>query len=111
MQRVGKYMVVFIVLLMLVSCTAGPNELAVPGSSEVEAAGFWKGLWHGIIAPITFVISLFNENVTMYEVHHVAGWYNFGFLLGVMIIFSGSGGGACKADSERKRRKYESHYD
>jgi hypothetical protein len=31
-------------------------------------AGFWLGLWHGIICPVTFLISLFNDNVNIYEV-------------------------------------------
>jgi len=35
-----------------------------------SVAGFWLGLWHGLIAPITFVISLFSDNVNFYEVHN-----------------------------------------
>lgn len=28
------------------------------------------GLWHGIIIPATFVISLFNDNVSIHDVHN-----------------------------------------
>jgi hypothetical protein len=45
-----------------------------------------------MIAPITFGISLFNPGVQMYEVHNNGSWYNLGFLLGVMSVFSGSRG-------------------
>ena len=45
------------------------------------------GLWHGIITPVTFVISLFNENVNIYEVHNNGNWYNFGFVFGLSIVF------------------------
>ena len=45
-------------------------------------AGFWTGLWHGMICPIAFFISLFNREVSMYEVHNNGNWYNFGFLIG-----------------------------
>ena len=41
--------------LLLSSCAAGGTPSA--GTGE-EPAGFWLGLWHGIILPVTFVISL-----------------------------------------------------
>ncbi len=89
-----------IILLILAACTAGPNNLMNTASSQGEVAGFWQGLWHGLIVIVTFIISLFNDNVTVYEVHNNGGWYNFGFILGVMIIFGGGGKGTC-----RRRKK------
>ena len=86
---------------MMMSCAAGPNELVDSPGEEGEVAGFWRGLWHGIIAPVTFIISLFTDNVHMYEVHNSGNWYNFGFLFGMMIIFGGSGGGACARSKRR----------
>jgi hypothetical protein len=44
-----------------------------------SSAGFWLGLWHGIITPVTFVISLFSSAVGIYEVHNNGGWYDTGF--------------------------------
>ena len=85
-----------IVLLTLSACAAGPNEMADTENPEGEVAGFWRGLWHGIISPVTFVISLFNDNVSIYEVHNTGGWYDFGFMFGVSIIFGGGGGGAAR---------------
>lgn len=90
-----------VLLLTLASCAPGPNVMEDTQDSEAEIAGFWRGLWHGIIAPITFVISLFSDNVNLYEVHNSGGWYNFGFVIGAGIIFGGGGGGA---GSARKRR-------
>lgn len=84
------------ILMILATCTAGPNTLMNSANSLGEVAGFWQGLWHGLIAIVTFIISLFNDNVTVYEVHNNGVWYNFGFILGMMIVFGGSGGGACK---------------
>jgi len=85
---VGIIMVGFVLLIS--ACTAGPNEAAKTPSSEGNIAGFWLGLWHGIISPITFIISLFSENVHLYEVHNNGGWYNFGFVLGAGILFGGA---------------------
>jgi len=86
-------------LVVMAGCAPGPNELANTSSEKGDIAGFWQGLWHGIIAPITFVISLFSDNVHMYEVHNNRGWYNFGFLLGMAIIFGGGGRGAAAGRS------------
>ena len=101
MKRLVILFSVFILLMALVGCAPGPNTLTGSPDMEGEVAGFWLGLWQGIIAPITFIISLFSDKVDMYEVHNNGGWYNFGFLLGVIIIFGGSGGGAA-----RGRRRY-----
>ncbi len=86
------------VLLVLAACAAGPN----PGTSHgPEAAGFWLGLWQGLIIPVTFVVSLFTDQVSIYEVHNTGGWYDFGFVLGAMIGLSGAGGGAGSAARRR----------
>jgi hypothetical protein len=88
-------------VLFLVGCTASPNELTNVERVEGEvAAGFWQGLWHGFIAPFTFIVSLFNDNVGIYEVYNNGNWYNFGFLFGATIIFGGGG----KGSSRRRKR-------
>jgi len=78
---------------LLAGCAPGPNALANTAAAGGAVAGFWMGLWNGIISPITFIISLFNSHVQIYEVHNNGGWYNFGFLLGISIIFGGGGAG------------------
>jgi hypothetical protein len=80
-----------VVILLLTACAAGPNVLVNAETAEREIDGFWQGLWHGFISPVTFVISLFNDNVSIYEVYNNGGWYNFGFMLGISIIFGGGG--------------------
>jgi hypothetical protein len=87
--------------LLLAGCAAGPNDMANSANRQGKVAGFWLGLWHGIIAPVTFIISLFSRGVQMYEVHNNGGWYNFGFLLGMMIILGGGGGGAASRRSRQ----------
>ena len=88
---------VLAVALLLSSCAAGPNP-SVDGGPE--PAGFWLGLWHGLIIFFTFVISLFTDDVSVYEVVNNGNWYDFGFFLGVAIALGGSGGGA---GARRKR--------
>lgn len=100
MKKVLMIIAALAVLILLAGCAAGPNNMAGSVNAEGELAGFWMGLWHGCISFITFVISLFSDKVNVYEVHNNGGWYNFGFILGAMIAYGGSGGGAAK-----KRRK------
>jgi len=72
-----------LLLLLLGACAAGANTGTNPGG-----AGFWLGLWHGVILPVTFVVSLFTDTVTIYEVDNDGNWYDAGFVLGVA-VFSG----------------------
>jgi hypothetical protein len=68
---------------------AGPNSKYK--QYDDKTAGFLAGIWHGLIFPITFVISLFSSKVRMYETNNKGSWYDFGFLIGVSAWF-GSGG-------------------
>ena len=83
-----------VLVLVLAACSAGANPEV--GSAHVDGgvAGFWMGLWHGLIAPITFIISLFRDSVNIYEVHNNGNWYDFGFIFGLSISLGGSSRGA-----------------
>jgi hypothetical protein len=78
-------------MLLLTACFAGINPSEGVPSEFGDTAGFLKGLWHGFIAPFTFIVSLFTDGINFYEVHNNGGWYNFGFVIGAGIIFSGGG--------------------
>jgi len=78
-------LIITLILVVITGCV--PNDGA---NTITHLAGFWTGLWHGIILPITFIISLFNKDVGIYEVFNSGGWYNFGFLWGVGGLFSSS---------------------
>ena len=89
---------VLICAIFLSGCAAGPNPSEdEPRDSFEKPAGFWLGLWHGIITPVTFVVSWFKVSVHFYEVHNSGFGYNLGFIIGIMIIFGGSGGGSTTA--------------
>lgn len=77
---------VFFTALLISGCAeVTPIEACAVG----EPYGFWGGLWHGIIAPVGFIISLFSDNIAMYAVNNNGGWYDFGFVLGAGILFGG----------------------
>ena len=90
--------VLVLIVAMAVGCAAGPNPSTHTQDEQGRIAGFWQGLWHGILAPFTFVLSLFVDSIHFYEVHNNGGWYNFGFVIGAGILFGGS--------HARPRRRY-----
>uniref|UniRef100_UPI003216D36F hypothetical protein n=1 Tax=uncultured Draconibacterium sp. TaxID=1573823 RepID=UPI003216D36F len=55
--------------------------------------GFFKGILHGFILLFSFIASLFTD-YEIYAFPNAGGWYNFGFLIGVMLFFGGGGAGA-----------------
>jgi hypothetical protein len=104
MRTSRRYLVlgVAIALLTLSACAAGPNEMVDTGP---DPAGFWLGLWQGVISPITFLISLFTSEVNIYEVQNNGNRYDFGFILGVAAAFGGGAGSSASAGRVRRRRR------
>ncbi|MFT5772297.1 MAG: hypothetical protein ACI9UV_002289 [Algoriphagus sp.] len=84
-----KSLLPFILLLLLFSSCA---EVAnIEDCVTDEPYGFFFGVWHGVLAPVSFVLSVFMEDVAMYAVNNTGGWYDFGFVLGAGILFGGGG--------------------
>ncbi|MEW5902319.1 MAG: hypothetical protein AB1715_12715 [Acidobacteriota bacterium] len=97
MRQVAAVGCLLLIAIFLMSCAAGPNHLEKTPREGGKIAGFWLGLWHGLISPITFVISIFTPNVRLYEVHNNGSWYNFGFVLGAGLFLQGGILGSRKA--------------
>ncbi len=104
-MKLRKLSIIFLCVFILIIVTSS----CAPGNTRFDAkpAGFWAGLWHGLICVITFIISLFSKSVTMYEVSNSGGWYNFGFLLGAAIALGGSCGSSCKRRRKKSAREKE----
>lgn len=72
--------IALVVVVAVAALAACAHQPALPLLGEVP--GFFSGLWHGLIAPIAFVGSLFTD-VRMYAFPNSGGWYDFGFLIGI----------------------------
>ena len=94
MRRASSIMSVVLLVLVLAACTATQSADA----SAAGEPGFWLGLWHGFIAPVTFIISVFTDAVRVYAVPNLGRWYDFGFMLGI-----GGFSGGIFAGSRRRR--------
>jgi hypothetical protein len=63
-----------------------------PGGSNYspsEPAGFFSGVWHGWIAPLSLVVGIFKNDVRIYEPINTGWWYDFGFYIAVIAGFGG----------------------
>ncbi len=94
LRRPGGVVVAVTLAIALTACAAGPNPEVGTATADGVVAGFWLGLWHGVIAPVTFVMSLFLDSVSLYEVHNSGNWYDAGFFLGFGVLLGGGSSGA-----------------
>jgi hypothetical protein len=85
MFRITSMILFCILLIMLLSsCAPGVNN-----RSADDKAGFFSGVWHGWIAPITLIWQIFNHKVRIYEVYNTGWAYDFGFYIAVISGFGG----------------------
>lgn len=53
-------------------------------------AGFFTGFWHGFICIFSFIGSLFDNQIAIYQTPNDGAWYNFGFLTGLSCLTTSS---------------------
>ena len=58
-------------------------------SSPSEPAGFFTGVWHGWIAPLSLIVGLFKDGIRIYEPYNTGWWYDFGFYISIIAGFGG----------------------
>lgn len=94
-----KFLVSFAAVVLVLLLSGCADAIQYEYSKDIQQVGFWYGLWHGMIAPVSFIISLFDAKVAVYAVYNNGGWYNLGFLLGVSMPL----GGGCSASRRKKK--------
>ncbi|MGB5321969.1 hypothetical protein [Lutimonas sp.] len=80
-----------LLVLFIIVLTGCAQAIPIDECLEVAPYGFFGGLWHGFIAPFSFIVSLFMDDVALYAVNNNGSWYDFGFVLGAGILFGGGG--------------------
>jgi polyferredoxin len=79
-------------ILILVLITAFLLTSCIPGDGKHTAqkpAGFFWGVWHGWIAPVSVIVGIFNKDIRVYEVNNTGWWYDFGFYIAIIAGFGG----------------------
>jgi hypothetical protein len=84
MRNIKLISIVLVSFLIVTACIPGTGRY-----SPVEPAGFFSGVWHGWIAPISLIGGLFNPSVRVYEPINTGWWYDFGFYISIIAGFGG----------------------
>ena len=84
MKNVLKIVIIILFVSFLIACLPGDGK-----RTSENPAGFFSGIWHGWVAPLSLVFGIFNGNIRVYEVNNTGWWYDLGFY---MAIISGFGG-------------------
>ena len=87
-----------LILIPLAFALAACVATEAPSAVTPTGPGFLLGVWHGFAFPVTFIISLFTDDIAVYQVPNNGGWYDFGYFIG--ICFLGVG-----ARSSKRRRQ------
>lgn len=82
-----KILLLLAVTMLLAGCA---DHVTFEQEAKISPVGFWFVLWHGLILPFSFILSLFDNSVTVYAIYNNGLWYNLGFVIGVSSIFGGS---------------------
>ncbi|WP_308639698.1 hypothetical protein [Paenibacillus silvisoli] len=80
-----RWMLLLALLAGLVTITG-----CVPGdgsNTALHPAGFFWGIWHGWIAPISLIIGLFKHSIRVYETNNIGWWYDLGFYIAIISGF------------------------
>jgi hypothetical protein len=88
MKRKSKLILLVCIIISLSTLLTG----CIPGDGANtinKPAGFFWGVWHGWIAPVSLVGSFFNHKLRVYEVMNTGWWYDFGFYIAIISGFGG----------------------
>lgn len=58
---------------------------------EKKEPGFFKGFWHGLIAPFKLFVKIFKPGLKVIDTKDKSNKYKAGLFLGLLSIFSGGG--------------------
>jgi hypothetical protein len=87
--------ILLIVVLTLTSCIPGDGK-----ANTSHSANMLVGIWHGWIAPVSLIISIFREHLHIYEPYNTGFWYDLGFYMGII----GGFGSLSLSRNKRKER-------
>jgi len=75
--------ILFVILLLTGCADVSPH---VQGCITSSSYGFFGGVWHGFVLPISWLGSLLMDDVAIYAYNNNGGWYDFGFAIGAYLI-------------------------
>ena len=87
-------LLIIAMVIILTGCIPGDGH-----NTEQRPAGFFWGIWHGWMAPISLIVGIFDGRIRIYEVYN-NGWpYDFGYYIAII-----SGFGSISLFRNKKRK-------
>ncbi len=83
-KKLALFSLGVLLLFVLTGCIPGDGTY-----TAAKPAGFFWGIWHGWISPVSLVWGLFDKNIRVYEVANTGWWYDFGFYMAIIGGFGG----------------------
>lgn len=80
-----KYLKIVLLLLAVIILSGCAEQSSI---DEGQVAGFWFGLWNGMILFFSFVGSWFSDDILIYYHLNKGFLYDLGFLLGLGVLGS-----------------------
>jgi len=84
-MKKNAILLLVIISVMFVSCA--------PSGYSSQEAGFFSGIWHGIIFVFSLIGKLFGLKIGIYAEHNSGFFYWLGFMIGLGLL----GGGSAKS--------------
>lgn len=88
----AKKSIKVIILIMLIITLSSILTGCMPGDgsyTEDDKAGLFWGIWHGWIAPVSLIFSIFKDGIRIYEPMNTGFGYDFGFYMAIIAGFGG----------------------
>ena len=81
--RIPRTVKLISILFLLLALSTVTGCMPGDGKHTTEnPAGFFWGMWHGLIALISLIWGIFTD-IRIYEIHNTGGWYDLGFCITV----------------------------
>ena len=82
-----KTVLVTLMLLVVMVCLTGCMARITENHDERPPSGFFRGIWHGWIAPISLVLQFVDRDYRMFDPYNNGFAYEIGFYMAVISGF------------------------
>lgn len=83
-KRLKVLLIIISSLFILTACIPGDGSYTLN-----KPAGFFSGIWHGWVAPLSLLLSIGRGSIRMYEPLNTGFAYDFGFYIAIISGFGG----------------------
>ncbi|MDA3940817.1 MAG: hypothetical protein PF693_16155 [Spirochaetia bacterium] len=97
MNKLLKIALIILIIFLLAGCLPGDGKAGMDNPS-----GFFSGIWHGWVAPLSLIVGIFKDEIRVYETANTGWWYDLGFY---MAIISGFGGVSLSRKKMKKKHQ------